>query len=150
VEGIQCSELRQIPGRLEAEKEPDREGGRAIEKARQLCRFEQVSAETVVPTLRQMMLDLKRQGHQARLQTTGSGKVCLEIEVRASPARRGTLLVDLEPDDPGTARVEIASHQADEREAVAVDRLDTVFVVDRVLRLVRKLLEPAPARPAHR
>jgi hypothetical protein len=147
VEDSQRRELRQILGTLDTEKELDRFSQRekAIEKARQVYRFEQIKAEVILPTLRQIMADLERKGHQTRLQAADSDKVRFDVQVQAATVRRGALLVALERDDPASARVEIASLYANERETVAVEKLDAAFVAGRVLTLLKKLLEPPPA-----
>lgn len=134
-------ELRHLLGTLATERELQRFSTREkeIERSRQVYRFQDLKTAVVLPTLRQLMADLERQGHQTRLRAATADKIRLDVQLQAATVRRGALQLALHPEDPAQLQVEYHWAYASESETHPVESIDANFVTDRVLHLLRKL-----------
>jgi hypothetical protein len=134
-------ELRQLLGTLATDRDLQRfsQREREIERSRQVYRFQDLKAEVILPTLRQVMADLERQGHQTRLRAATTEKIRLDIQLQAATVRRGALQIALRADNPSQVQVEYLWGFASESETHPLETMDAGFVADRVLHLLRKL-----------
>jgi hypothetical protein len=135
-------ELRDLLGTVESAKELDRaaQRERLIERNRHAYRFQELKRAVIVPTLREFMIDLERKGHLTRLRDAAQEKTRLDVQIQAAKARRGAVEFALHS-EPGTLRIDYSWGWRLEQEVYPLDQVAPAFVADRVLHLLRGLLE---------
>jgi hypothetical protein len=134
-------EFRNFLTLLDAEREQSRfrERERKIEKNRFAYRFEELTREVIVPALRELMLDLERKGHLARLTRKNRERLRLEIQIDPS-ARRCALEVGLHPSTPGMVKVDyLWGWRAGEPESCPLEEVTAGRVAEWMLKLLKGL-----------
>jgi hypothetical protein len=136
-------ELDRLLGAIDSRRELDRFGERErrIERNRQVYRFEDLMRSVVVPTLRVCMLDLDRKGHFTRLRALSPRRARLDVHIHMAADRRGALELALIEEQPDTLRIDYVWGWRREQEVFPVGELGETFVADRVLHLLRGLVE---------
>lgn len=136
-------ELQKLLGTLDSEVEQDRslERERVIERNRHAYRFRDLKKSDVLPALREVMLDLERKGHLTRLTEKSPDRVRLDIQLQGRGVRRGAIEIALHDSEPGKFQVTYASGWDQAQEAYPLDQLGRDFVAERLLRLLKKLVE---------
>jgi hypothetical protein len=136
-------ELDRLLGAIDSRRELDRSGERErrIERNRQVYRFEELMRSVVVPTLRLCMLDLDRRGHFTRLRALSPQRARLDVHIHLAAATGGALEVALIEEQPDKLRIDYAWGWRREQEVFPVSELGETFVADRVLHLLRGLVE---------
>lgn len=136
-------ELQKLLGTLDSEMAQDRslERERAIERNRHAYRFRELKKSDVLPALRGVMLDLERKGHLTRLTEKSPDKVRLDIQIQGRGVRRGAIEIALHDSEPGKFQVTYAWGWDQAQETCPLDQLGRDFVAERVLRLLKKLIE---------
>ena len=139
-------ELQNLLGSIDSRRELDRfdERERRIEQNRRIYRFEELMRSVVVPALRVCMLDLDRKGHFTRLREVSPRRARLDLHVQMEATRRGALELALIDDAPDQLRVDYHWTWKREHEVFKVDQLGETFVTERVLHLLRGLVEGSP------
>jgi hypothetical protein len=139
-------ELRDLLGSIDSRREIDRSGERErrIEQNRQIYRFEEVMKSVVMPTLRRCMLDLDRKGHFTRLRELSPHRARLDLHVQLGGTKRGALELSLIEDHPEQVRIVYHWGWKKEQEVFRVDEVAGTFVADRVLHLLRGLVQGDP------
>jgi len=133
-------ELKKVLGALESQRDLDRfaERERAIERNRSVYRFQEIKRAVILPTLRELMLDLERQGHLTRLQERTSERVRLDVQLQSKEPRRGVLEISHHRSDPEKVRVRYGWALAEPvQEEASLAQVDAAFVADRLLLLLK-------------
>jgi hypothetical protein len=140
VDDAKRKELKKVLGALESQRDLDRfaERLRAIERNRAVYRFEEIKRAVILPTLRQLMLDLERQGHLTRLQERTSERVRLDVQIQSKEPRRGAIEISHHRSEPEKIRVRYGWALTEPvQEEAALGQVDAAFVADRVLLLLK-------------
>jgi len=103
-------ELRNLLSTFEADREQERfrERERKIEKNRYVYRFEELAKNILLPTLRELMLDLEKRGHLTRLTRKSAERLRLDVQIESQGARRCALEISLHPGELGKVKVDYA------------------------------------------
>src|SRR3954451_24156443 len=103
-------ELRNLLSTLEADREQDRfrERDRKIEKNRYVYRFEELSRSVILPTLRELTLDLEKRGHLTRLVRKSAERLRLDVQIESQGSRRCAMEIGLHPTELGKVKVDYA------------------------------------------
>lgn len=138
-------EVRKLLTALEAQREQDRFAEReiALEKNRQLYRFQEMKKTVLLPTLRELMTDLDRKGHLTRLQEVSPEKVRLDVQVQTQTPKRGAIEFSLDKSDAGKVKVNygwVSDDTKFDQEIYPLEFMASSFVVDRILHLLRGLM----------
>ena len=136
-------ELQDLLGSIDSRRELDRSGERLrrIEQNRQLYRFEELMRTVVVPTLRSCMLDLDRKGHFTRLRELSPRRARLDLHIQMGTEKRGALELALIDEQPDKLRIDYHWGWKREQQVFQVDGLNDTFVTERVLHLLRGVVE---------
>jgi hypothetical protein len=136
-------ELDRLLGTIDSRRELDRFGERErrIERNRHIYRFEELMRSVVVPTLRVCMQDLDRKGHFTRLRALSPRRARLDVHIHMGAARGGALELALIEEQPDKLRIDYAWGWRREQEVFPVSEIGETFVADRVLHLLRGLVE---------
>jgi hypothetical protein len=133
-------ELKKVLGTLESQRELDRfaDRERALERNRSAYRFEEIKRTVILPTLREFMVDLERQGHLTRLQERIAERVRFDIQIQSREPRRGVLEISHHRSAPETIRLRYGWGVAEpvQEEAQLAD-IDAAFIADRMLQLLK-------------
>ncbi len=133
-------ELKKVLGTLESQRELDRfaDRERALEGNRALYRFEEIKRTVILPTLREFMVDLERQGHLTRLQERTTDRVRFDIQIQSRESRRGMIEISHHRAAPEKIRLRYGwGTGAIVQEEAALDQIDAAFVADRLLHLLK-------------
>jgi len=133
-------ELKKVLTALESQRDLDRfaERERSIERNRSVYRFQEIKRAVILPTLRELMLDLEQQGHLTRLQERTSERVRLDVQIQSKEPRRGVLEISHHRSEPEKVRVRYGWALAEPvQEEAPLGQVDAAFVADRVLLLLR-------------
>ena len=133
-------ELKKVLGALQSQRDLDRfaERERSIERNRSVYRFQEIKRAVILPTLRELMLDLERQGHLTRLQERTSERVRLDVQIQAKEPRRGAIEISHHRSEPEKVRVRYGWGLAEPvQEEAPLGQVDAAFVADRVLQLLK-------------
>jgi hypothetical protein len=140
VDDAKRKELSKVLGALESQRELDRfaDRERAIERNRSVYRFQEIKRSVILPALRELMVDLERQGHLTRLQERTSERVRLDIQIQSREPRRGVLEISHHRSDPEKVRVRYGWGLGEPvQEEASLGQIDAAFVADRVLELLK-------------
>lgn len=133
-------ELKKVLGALQSQRDLDRfaERERSIERNRSVYRFQEIKRAVILPTLRELMLDLERQGHLTRLQERTSERVRLDVQIQSKEPRRGVIEISHHRSEPEKVRVRYGWGLAEPvQEEASLGQVDAAFVADRVLLLLK-------------
>lgn len=135
-------EFRRLLTTLEANKETDQLGerDRLMERARQVYRFQDIKKTMILPTLREMMLDLDRKGHLTRLQEKTPEKVRFDVQIQTRAPKRGAIELSLHPTEGKMKLLYAWSTGKSHEEEVPLDQIEAGFVADRFMFLLKGLL----------
>ncbi len=141
-------ELQKLLGTLDSEMAQDRslERERTIERNRHAYRFRELKKSDVLPALREVMLDLEKKGHLTRLTERSPEKVRLDIQIHGRDVRRGAIEIALHDSEPGKFQVSYAWGWDQAQQVYSLDQLGRDLVADRILHLLKKLLEGPASR----
>jgi len=142
---VKRKEVRKLLVALEAEKEQDRFREREVvlEKNRQVYRFQEIKKTVLLPTLRELMIDLDHKGHLTKLQEPTPEKVRMDVQVQTQVPKRGAIELSLDKADPTTLKVSygwVIKEARFHEETFPMDTVTSRFVIDRVLHLLRGLI----------
>lgn len=140
MDDVKRKELKKVLGALESQRDLDRfaERERAIERNRSVYRFEEIKRAVILPTLRELMLDLERQGHQTRLQERTSERVRLDVQIQSGKPRHGAIEISHHRSEPEKVRVRYGWALTEPiQEEAPLAQIDAAFVADRVLLLLK-------------
>lgn len=135
-------ELRNLLSTLEADREQDRfrERDRKIEKNRYVYRFEELSRSVILPTLRELVLDLEKRGHLARLVRKSAERLRLDVQIEAQASRRCALEISLHATELGKVKVDYAwGWRTAEPEVYLLEEVDAGLVSGWLLKLLKGL-----------
>ena len=135
-------EFRNLLSTLDVDREQSRfrERDRKIEKNRYIYRFEELSRDVILPTLRELVLDLERKGHLARLAKKSPERLRLDVQLETRAARRGALEIGLHPAEPGKVRVDYSwGLEAGTPEVYPLEQVDGGLVTACLLKLLKSL-----------
>ena len=135
-------EFRNLLTSLDADREVSRfrERDQKIEKNRYIYRFEGLARDVILPTLRELMLDLEHKGHLTRLTRKAADRYRLDLQIEAKTTRRCALEIAVHPKEPGKVKVDYAwGWTAGEPDAVLLEEVDSGKVAEWVLKLVKGL-----------
>jgi hypothetical protein len=140
VDDAKRKELKKVLGALQSQRDLDRfaERERSIERNRSIYRFQEIKRAVILPTLRELMLDLERQGHLTRLQERTSERVRLDVQIQSKEPRRGAIEISHHRSEPEKVRVRYGWGLAEPvQEEAPLGQVDAAFVADRVLQLLK-------------
>ena len=135
-------EFRRLLTTLDANKETDQLGerDRALERARQVYKFQDVKKTMILPTLREMMVDLDHKGHLTRLQEKTPEKVRFDVQIQARTPKRGAVELSLHPTE-GKLKVVYAWSTGKTHEGeLSLHEVEAGVVADRLMFLLKGLL----------
>jgi hypothetical protein len=135
-------EFRNLLSTLEADREQSRfrERERRIEKNRYVYRFEELTRDVILPTLRELMLDLERRGHLTRLTRKSAERLRLDVQIESQGLKRCALEIGLHPGETGKVKVDYAwGWKTGEPAVLPLEEVDAVQVSGWVLNLLRGL-----------
>ena len=135
-------EFRRLLTTLEANKETDQLGerDRALERARQVYRFQDIKKTMILPTLREMMVDLDRKGHLTRLQEKTPEKVRFDVQIQARDPKRGAIEISLHPTEGKLKILYAWSTGKTHEEELPLLEVEAGVVADRFMFLLKGLL----------
>jgi hypothetical protein len=104
------TELRNLLSTFEADREQDRfrEREKKIEKNRYVYRFEELTRSLILPTLRELILDLEKRGHLARLVRKSAERIRLDVQIEGQASRRCAVEIALHPSELGKVKIDYA------------------------------------------
>jgi len=140
LDDVKRKELKKVLGTLESQRELDRfaERERAIEHNRHIYRFQEIKRSVILPTLREFMIDLEKQGHLTRIQEKTSERVRFDIQIQTREPRRGVLEIFHQRSDPEKVRVRYGWALADTvQEEAELLQIDAAFIAERMLQLLK-------------
>lgn len=140
LDDVKRKELKKVLGTLESQRELDRfaDRERAIERNRSVYRFQEIKRAVILPTLREFMLDLERQGHLTRLQERTSERIRLDVQIQSREPRRGMLEIAHHRSAPETVRVRYGWALTEPvQEEAPLGAVDAAFIADRMLLLLK-------------
>jgi len=142
---VKRKEVRKLLVALEAEKDQDRfrEREAVLEKNRQIYRFQEIKKTVLLPTLRELMIDLDHKGHLTKLQEPTPEKVRMDVQVQTQTPKRGAIEFSLDKAEPNTIKVNygwVSKEARFDQESFPMDSVVSRFVIDRVLHLLRGLI----------
>ncbi len=145
LDDVKRKEVRKLLVALEAEKDQDRfrEREAVLEKNRQIYRFQEIKKTVLLPTLRELMIDLDHKGHLTKLQEPTPEKVRMDVQVQTQVPRRGAIEFSLDRAEPNTIKIHygwVAKEARFDQESFPLDSVVSRFVIDRVLHLLRGLI----------
>src|SRR5262249_41033594 len=112
-----------------------------IEKNRYVYRFEELARETILPALRELVLDLEKKGHLTRLTRKGADRIRLDVQVETRTAQRCALEIGLHPTDLGRVKVDYAwGWKQGEPELYTLEQVDGGLVAGCLLKLLQGLV----------
>ncbi len=135
-------EFRHLLSTLDVDREQSRfqERDRKIEKNRYIYRFEELLREVILPTLRELVLDLEKNGHLTRLTKKSPERLRLDVQIETRAVRRGTLEIGLHPAEPGKVKVDYSwGLQAGTPEVYPLEQVDGGLVAGCLLKLLKSL-----------
>jgi hypothetical protein len=135
-------EFRNLLSTLDVDREQSlfRERDRKIEKNRYIYRFEELSRDVILPTLRELVLDLERNGHLTRLTKKSPERLRLDVQLATRAARRGALEIGLHPAEPGKVKVDYhAGLETGAPEVYLLEQIDGGLVASCLLKLLKSL-----------
>jgi hypothetical protein len=135
-------EFRNLLSSLDVDREQSlfRERDRKIEKNRYVYQFEELSRDILLPTLRELVLDLERNGHLARLTKKSPERLRLDVQLATRTARRGALEIGLHPAEPGKVKVEYQwGLEAGPPEVYPLEQVDGGLATSCLLKLLKSL-----------
>src|SRR5262249_22262470 len=127
---------------FEADREQERfrERERKIEKNRYVYRFAELAKDVILPTLRELMLDLEKRGHLTRLARPSAERLRLDVQSEAQGSRRCAMEMGLHPTELGKVKVDYAwGWRTAEPEVYAFEEVDAGLVSGCLLKLVKGL-----------
>jgi hypothetical protein len=142
---VKRKEVRKILVALEAEKDQDRFREREVvlEKNRQIYRFQEIKKTVLLPTLRELMIDLDHKGHLTKLQEVTPEKVRMDVQVQTQIPKRGAIEFSMDKAEPNILKVNygwVIKEARFDQESFPMDAVVSRFVIDRVLHLLRGLV----------
>ncbi|HEY8020380.1 MAG TPA: hypothetical protein VIH93_04740 [Thermoanaerobaculia bacterium] len=140
MDDVKRKELKKVLGTLESQRELDRfaERERAIEHNRHIYRFQEIKRSVILPTLREFMIDLEKQGHLTRIQEKTSERVRFDIQIQSREPRRGVLEIFHQRSDPEKVRLRYGWALADTvQEEAELLQIDAAFIAERMLQLLK-------------
>jgi hypothetical protein len=140
LDDVKRKELKKVLGTLESQRELDRfaERERAIEHNRHIYRFQEIKRSVILPTLREFMIDLEKQGHLTRIQEKTSERVRFDIQIQSREPRRGVLEIFHQRSDPEKVRLRYGWALADTvQEEAELLQTDAAFIAERMLQLLK-------------
>jgi hypothetical protein len=140
LDDVKRKELKKVLGTLESQRELDRfaERERAIEHNRHIYRFQEIKRSVILPTLREFMIDLEKQGHLTRIQEKTSERVRFDIQIQSREPRRGVLEIFHQRSDPEKVRLRYGWALADTvQEEAELLQIDAAFIAERMLQLLK-------------
>jgi len=140
LDDVKRKELKKVLGSLESQREIDRfaERERAIERNRHIYRFQEIKRSVILPTLREFMIDLERQGHLTRIQERTSERVRFDVQIQSSEPRRGALEIFHQRTDPEKVRLRYGWGLAETvQEEADLTQIDAAFIAERMLQLLK-------------
>jgi hypothetical protein len=140
LDDVKRKELKKVLGTLESQRELDRfaERERAIEHNRHIYRFQEIKRSVILPTLREFMIDLEKQGHLTRIQEKTSERVRFDIQIQSREPRRGVLEIFHQRSDPEKVRLRYGWALADTvQEEADLLQIDAAFIAERMLQLLK-------------
>ena len=135
-------EFRNLLSTLDVDREQSRlrERERKIERNRYVYRFEELTREVILPTLRELMLDLEKKGHLTRLTRKAADRLRFDVQIETGTARRGALEIGVHPAEPGKVKVDYAwGWKQGEPEVYPLEEIDAGLVAGFVLKLLKGL-----------
>jgi hypothetical protein len=135
-------EFRNLLSTLDVDREQSRlrERDRRIEKNRYVYRFEELTRDAILPTLRELMLDLEQKGHLTRLTRKAPDRLRLDVQIETGTARRCALEIGLHPAEPGKVKVDYAwGWKQAEPEVYPLEQVDGGLVAGCLLKLLKGL-----------
>jgi hypothetical protein len=135
-------EFRTLLTEIEIAKERNQLGEREVllDRNRLVYRFLEIKKEVILPTLRSLMVDLDRKGHLTRLWEKTPEKVRFDVQIQARVPKRGAIELSLHPTEP-KLKVDYGwSSGTIENETYPLDKVESGFVTDRLMHLLRGLL----------
>ncbi|MFL6194518.1 MAG: hypothetical protein ACJ75H_10125 [Thermoanaerobaculia bacterium] len=142
MEDGKLKEFRRLLANLEVNDEQDGYGERErlLERNRVVYRYQELKKGVIVPTLRSLMLDLDKKGHLTRLWEKTPEKLRFDVQLQTRTPKRGAMEWSLHPTE-AQLKVEYGwSHGGREQELHPLDDVQTAFVADRIMHLLRGLL----------
>jgi hypothetical protein len=142
LEEKKLKEFRHLLTRLEVNQEQDgnSERERLLERNRVVYRFQDLKKEIILPTFRQLMLDLDRKGHLTRLWEKTPEVLRFDVQLQSRVPKRGAIEMSLHPTE-ARLRVEYGwTGGGREQELHSLDDVQPSFVADRMMHLLRHLL----------
>jgi len=92
----------------------------------------------ILPTLREFMIDLEKQGHLTRIQEKTSERVRFDIQIQSREPRRGVLEIFHQRSDPEKVRLRYGWALADTvQEEAELLQIDAAFIAERMLQLLK-------------
>lgn len=135
-------EFRRLLANLEVNDEQDGYGERErlLERNRVVYRYQELKKGVIVPTLRSLMLDLDKKGHLTRLWEKTPETLRFDVQLQTRTPKRGAMEWSLHPTE-AQLKVQYGwSHGGREQELHSLDDVQTAFVADRMMHLLRGLL----------
>lgn len=142
MEDGKIKEFRKLLTTLEANAEQDQLGerDRLLERNRQVYRFQEIKKEVILPTLRTLMVDLDRKGHLTRLWEKTPEKLRFDVQIQTRVPKRGAIEISLHASEP-KIKIEYGwSSGTREQETYPFDAIQSAFVTERMMHLLRGLL----------
>jgi hypothetical protein len=135
-------ELGRLLTELESQSQLDRLATRerGLARSRAVIRFQELKRDVILPTLREFMADLSQRGHQTRLREPSRERVRLDVQLQSRAAQRGAIEFGLHESDVGKLRVDYGWGWQRQQEVYPLERVESGFVADRVLHLLRGLV----------
>lgn len=136
------TELRNLLSALEADREQDRfrEREKKIEKNRYVYRFEELTRGVILPTFRELMLDLEKRGHLARLVRKSAERIRLDVQIEGQATRRCAVEIGVHPSELGKVKIDYAwGWRAAEPETYLLEEVDAGLVAGCLLKLLKGL-----------
>jgi hypothetical protein len=142
LEDGKIKEFRKLLTTLEANAEQDQLGerDRLLERNRQVYRFQEVKKDVILPTLRTLMVDLDRKGHLTRLWEKTPETLRFDVQIQTRTPKRGAIEISLHPSEP-RIKVEYGWSSGErEQETYPLEKIESAFVTERMMHLLRGLL----------
>ena len=135
-------EFRNLLSTLDVDREQSlfRERDLKIEKNRYIYRFEELSREVILPTLRELVLDLEKNGHLTQLARKSPERLRLDVQLATRVVKRGALEIGLHPAQPGKVKVDYSRGlEAGAPEIYPLEQIDGGLVASCLVKLLKSL-----------
>lgn len=142
MEEDKLKEYRRLMTTLESNREVDQLGerDRLLARNRQVYKFLEIKKTLILPALRQIMVDLDSKGHLTRLQEKTPERVRFDVQIQTRTPKRGAIEIALHPTE-GAVKVAYAWSTGETlEEQFPLDKIESGFVTDRFLHLLKRLL----------